>query len=74
MGEKDILNGMDYRIIRSYANNNMKIYLTAQELHYTDGTINYHLKKVKRLTGLDPWNFWDLHKLCDLLKEWRVDE
>lgn len=74
MGSRDFLDDMDYRIILAYANNNMKINPTAQELNYSDGTIQYHLKKIKRLTGLDPWKFWDLVKLCECMKEDFMDE
>ena len=74
MGSYDRLDGLDYRIILAFANNSMKTNVTAKQLNYTDGTIYYHLNKIKRLTGLDPWKFWDLVKLCDLVKGEHSDE
>jgi sugar diacid utilization regulator len=69
MGSRDFLDDFDYQIVQSFANNNMTIHSTSLELFVTDGTINYHLKKVRRLTGLDPYKFWDLVKLCERMKE-----
>ena len=69
MGTYDFLDERDLKIVQAFANNNMKINPTAKEVNYTDGTITYHLNKVKRLTGLDPKKFWDLVKLCETMKE-----
>ena len=68
MGSRDILDGLDYRIIRALADNDMKVSVAAELLHYTEGTLYYHMNKIKRLTGLDPKKFWDLVKLVTCMK------
>lgn len=68
MGSYDFLDGLDYRIIRALADNDMKVSVAAEKLHYCEGTLYYHMNKIKRLTGLDPKKFWDLVKLVKSVK------
>ena len=73
MGNRDILIDLDYQIILALADNDMKVSLAANDLHYADGTLYYHMNKIKWLTGLDPRKFWDLVKLCKIAKEEYLD-
>jgi sugar diacid utilization regulator len=69
MGSFDRLDGLDWRIIRALADNDMKVCVAAEKLHYCEGTLYYHINKIRRLTGLDPKRFWDLAKLVKCMKE-----
>lgn len=73
MGRYDRLDGLDYRIILALAENDMKVSLAAEKLSYCDGTLYYHMNKIKRLTGLDPKKFYDLVKLLKWIKEGPLD-
>ena len=60
---KNLLDGTDYRIIRELTNNGMKITKVAPNVYLARKTIYYRCEKIKRITGLDPLDFWDLLKL-----------
>lgn len=53
-------------IVKSLADCNMNVQKVANVMNYHRNTIIYHLQKVKKDTGLDPMNFYDLVKLLDL--------
>lgn len=57
------LTEMDWRVVRTYAKCNMNGSATSRALFIRDNGIDYHLAKVKRLTGLDPKCFYDLVEL-----------
>lgn len=57
------LDGTDYRIIRELTNNGMKIAKVAPIVFLERTTVYYRCEKIKRITGLDPMDFWDLLKL-----------
>lgn len=57
------LNDFDREVVLALASNNMNETETARQLYAHRNTVCYHLRKVKKLTGLDPVNFYDLHKL-----------
>lgn len=59
----------DIEIIFAYAENNMRTTETAYQIYVHRNTVEYHLDKVKRKTGLDPKKFYDLVKLISELTE-----
>lgn len=59
----------DYQVILSLARNNMKATETAYELYVHRGTVLYRIEKIKKITGLDAMNFYDLVKLVDVAKD-----
>ena len=59
----------DKNIILGFAKNDMTIGRTAVDLCYHRQSIEYHLTRIKRETGLDPRKFYDLVKLLDIVKE-----
>lgn len=67
MNEK--LTERDVQIVLTFAKNNMNVSKTAQELFFHRNTVVYHLDKVERMTGLNPFKFYDLMKLVSSLKE-----
>ena len=68
------MNEIDAEIILALADNNMNESETARMLYMHRNTVVYHIGKVKKLTGLDPTNFYDLHKLAQMARERREGE
>lgn len=54
---------LDVEVLRGLAVNNLKIKNTAEYLHLSRHTIDYHVRNIKKVTGLDPLNFCELYKL-----------
>lgn len=55
--------------IAAYATNNMNIQATATSLYRHRNAVEYHLREVKRKTGLDPKVFFNLIRLLNLIEE-----
>lgn len=62
------LDERDFRIILTLAENSMRATETAYELHLHRNTVLYRIDKIKRITGLDPMNFYDLCKLVEMAR------
>lgn len=65
----DRLNDFDREVVLALAANNMNVCETARQLPAHRNTVVYHANKVKKLTGLDPLNFYDLHTLVQRIKK-----
>lgn len=63
------INEFDYRVILSLAKNNMRATEVAYELDRHRNVILNHATKIKRITGLDPFCFYDLCKLVEIAKK-----
>lgn len=63
------LNDWDIECVRAYADNSMNGAAAAKQLYMHANTMDYRLDKAKKLTGLDPRNFYDLIKLLKMLGE-----
>ena len=57
---------LDKDILVAFAKNGMVKSRTAQQLFMHHNTIEYHLQKVKKETGLDPHNLFHLAELLDI--------
>lgn len=57
MDEKDKL------IVLALAENNMQVKTAARQLHMHYNSVYYRVDRIYDNTGLDPRNFYDLHKL-----------
>lgn len=53
-------------VVRAYADSGMNVTAAARALGCSSDTIRHHLAMVKKKTGLDPRNFWDLARLLGL--------
>jgi len=62
------MNNMDKIIILSLADNNMSVNATARNLCYHRNTVQYHIDGVKKETGLNAKQFYDLVKLVEIAK------
>jgi DNA-binding PucR family transcriptional regulator len=60
------LDEVDYRVILALAENNMRATETAYAMHRHRNGILYRIDKIKRITGLDPMNFYDLCRLVEM--------
>lgn len=56
------------RMVLGLADNEMKVYKTSIALHYSRSTVDYHLRQIRKLTGLNPRNFYDLYHLVQIAK------
>ena len=56
----------DAEIIIALADNNMNITEASKVLYVHRNTVEYHIRKVRQSTGLNPTNFYDLHKLVQM--------
>ena len=63
-----MLTEVDKEIIVALAYCNMNESEVSRKLYMHRNTVVYHVDRVKRLTGLDPMNFFDLHKLVTMVK------
>lgn len=61
------LTDLDIECVKMYAECDMSIAETARRMYMAHTTIVYHLKKVKKYTGLNPMKFRDLVKLMEML-------
>ena len=66
---KEKLTDRDVEVVLAFAENNMNASKTSRLLFFHRNTVDYHLCKVKRNTGLNPYNFYDLMKLILALKD-----
>lgn len=64
-----MLNDKDKRIILALAENNMKWKIAARAIDLHWNTVAYRLDRIYDQTGLDPRNFYDLHKLVEMAQE-----
>lgn len=64
----DELTEVDFQIILALADNNMNETETARVLFMHRNTVVYHIQKIKKLTGLDAANFYDLVKLVEMAR------
>ena len=61
----------DKKIVLAYAQANMRCTTASKLTQYSLTNIDYHLLKVKSLTGLDPKRFNDLAMLVNAINEER---
>ena len=57
------------RIIIALANNKLSALRAAKSLNYHRNTILYHVRNVRKETGLDPYDFFDMQKLYAMARE-----
>ena len=57
------------KIIIALANNKLSALRAAKSLNYHRNTILYHVRKVRKDTGLDPYDFFDMQKLYPIARE-----
>lgn len=62
---------VEKEIIVALANNGMKIGRVGRVLYMSYNNIVYHIKKIKKSTGLDPKDFHDLGELFEMVCEER---
>ena len=54
------MNQRQAKIILAFAENDMQIKATAKQLYLSDGTVAYHLKRIREQMGWNPMKFFDL--------------
>lgn len=56
-------------IVLGYAECDMNAVETGRKLYLSYVTVGYHLKQIKKTTGIDPRSFYGLCKLVQMAKE-----
>lgn len=69
----DCLTDFDIQIIKSLANNNLKIKPVSEELHCHRNTVVFHMELIQNITGYDANKFWDMLKLLQYIKALNVE-
>lgn len=64
----DRLDPTDVDIIYAFANNRMKVTIAAKNAHYDKRTIYSRLNNIRLKTGIDPRDFWGLHRLITVIE------
>ena len=57
------------KIIIELAHHQLSAQQTAASLNYHRNTIYYHVRKIRRDTGLNPYDFFDMQKLYPIAQE-----
>lgn len=57
---------IDAKMIVAFARCGMRLRTAADMVFYNKGTLVYRFDRIKRETGLDPRNFFDLVELYDI--------
>lgn len=57
------------KIIIGLAHHGLSALRVAKSLNYHRNTIYYHVKKIRKETGLDPYDFFDMQKLYPMAEE-----
>lgn len=63
------LNEMQRKLVKAMAAESMNVSNAAKSIGYTGAGASYALNKVKKLTTLDPRNFYDLRELMELIED-----
>ncbi len=64
---ENLLSRVDVEILSAYADNNMNATKAALSSKYDRKTVMYRLDRTQIKTGLNPRDFWDLHKLLSMI-------
>lgn len=70
------MTAQDKEILVAFAENGMKCSRTADAVFLHHNSVEYHLRKIKKETGLDPRNLYDLIKLLEADKppaQWLIN-
>ena len=62
------MNEKQARLIIALADNNMNVVATANQLFFHRNTVSYQLSKLRKQTGKDPTNFYDLCELVPIAR------
>ena len=63
---------LDNEIIKGMADHNLNISAVARDLYMHQNTVVYHIERVKRETGLNARNFYDLAELLAMIDKGEV--
>ena len=65
---------LDAQVVLTFADCNLNAAEAGRRMYMHRNSVTYHLDKVKRDTGLDAQNFYDLIKLVDMAMEEQKNE
>ena len=53
-------------VILALADNGLRVNTAARKIYRHKNTLDYHIQAVKKATGLNPLDFWDMQKLVPM--------
>jgi carbohydrate diacid regulator len=65
----ETITAVNLECLAAYAHANMNVSVASEKVFRHRNTVEYHLEQVKKKTGLDPKNFFDLAKLMEITGE-----
>lgn len=60
---------LDAEVILALADNGLSATTAAQSIYRHRNTVIYHIDAIKKETGLNPLDFWDMQKLVLMAKQ-----
>ena len=69
MSRKDVMTRRRCEVVLALADCNMSANAAGSMLYMDHSCVEYHIKLIKKITGLDPKNFYDLAELVCMVKE-----
>lgn len=69
MSRKDEMTRTRCEVVLALADCNMRANAAARKLYLDHSCVNYHIKLIKAITGLDPRKFYELAELVCMVKE-----
>ena len=67
--DASVLDERDANIILALAEKRMNATEVSRAVFMHRNSVVYHIEKIKRITGLNPLDFYDLHRLLQMLKK-----
>ena len=64
-----MMNELQKSVVIALAENDMSVDRTHTAMHYHRNTLQYHISQIRKQTGLNPRNFFDLVRLYAMAKE-----
>ena len=65
---------IDAKLIIAFARSNMVVVDTGLKVGCSRNTVIYHFEKIRKATGLDPRNFFDLGELYEIARNTLGDD
>lgn len=69
-----LLDDVDRAILMAFANNGMSVKPTAEKTYYDRRTVSNRLTSIRLATGIDPRDFWGLHRLLSIIEAEKEEE
>lgn len=69
MKDNNGLSSLDVEVIRELATCSLNVEEVSRKIYRCRHSVEYHIRKITRITGLDPRKFYDLRELLKMVGE-----